>query len=277
MKIDENTKIIGRFHTVASPRGLNIYNPLFEELKINALYLLFYDPDPRKLIDGLRNLNLAGAITAGFESDTRIQKLVDRLDDSAKYVGKLGFIKNKNGVLTGYSQGGEGMYRTISQVGGFSNKRVIIIGAGNVTHSLLHFASKQKKLKTEVEIYNRTVSKAKKLAKEFKFVKNVDSLDRLLLAKGDILVNITHIGGKEKDDLFTKSIVNNYKAVVDVTFETEKTNLIKLAKKQSKKVATGWDMFTYQGQVVLETILDKNIPANILKKHVVRGLSQTVK
>ena len=52
MKIDENTKIIGRFHTKPSPRGLNIYNPFFEEAGINAVYLLFYNPDPKILVEG---------------------------------------------------------------------------------------------------------------------------------------------------------------------------------------------------------------------------------
>lgn len=32
MTIDENTKVIGRFHTQASPRGLNIYNPLYKKI-----------------------------------------------------------------------------------------------------------------------------------------------------------------------------------------------------------------------------------------------------
>jgi len=34
--VDEHTKIIGRLHTIASPRGLNVYNPFFNEAKKDA-------------------------------------------------------------------------------------------------------------------------------------------------------------------------------------------------------------------------------------------------
>src|SRR5689334_21184184 len=115
MQIDENTKIIGRFHSKLSPRGLNIYNPLFQELKINALYILFRDPDPKKLFNGLRNLKLAGVISAGFERDPRLARLVDKLDPISQYTKSIGFVTNNEGVLTGYSQSGEGIYKTISK------------------------------------------------------------------------------------------------------------------------------------------------------------------
>jgi shikimate 5-dehydrogenase len=64
--------------------------------------------------------------------------------------------------------------------------------------------------------------------------------------------------------------------VVDVTFEKENTNLVSIAKKLGLFVATGWDMFTYQGQVCLEGILKEKVDFNILKKHVVAGLSVIV-
>jgi shikimate 5-dehydrogenase len=277
MQIDENTKIIGRFHKVKSPRGLNIYNPLFDELKINAKYILFYNEDPKKLFDGLRKLNLTGAITAGFEGDRRISKLVDKLDKSSEFTGKVGFVTNKNGVVTGYSQGGEGMYRTINKVMNIKDKKLVFVGAGNVCKSLLRFILKSGNLPSSVEIYNRDIKKVLELKKKFKFVKAIGGLEDLKNAKGDLLVNISDIGGSEKDILFTAEIVKNFKGVADVTFETENTNLIKLAKKLNKKYATGWDMFTFQGQVILETMLEQKIPSEILYKHVKKGLSKIVK
>ena len=277
MEIDENTKIIGRFHSVASPRGLNIYNPLFEELGINALYILFYDPDPKKLFDGLRQLKLSGAVTVGFETDPRLAKLVDKFDATSKYMKRVGFVTNNNGILTGHVQSGEAMYKTVSKAMNPEGKKLVIVGAGNVAKCMLFYISGLKKKPSEVEIYNRDVAKAKKLVKDFKFVKEVGSLSDLQNAKGDIIANVTQMGGSQPDDVFTSNVVKNFKAVADVTFETENTNLIKLAKKLKKKYSTGWDMFTYQGQIVLETILGQKISAEVLRKHVVKGLSQVVK
>lgn len=277
MQIDEKTKIIGRFHTKPSPRGLNIYNSLFEEAKINALYVLFYNPDPKVLFDGLRNLNLAGAITAGFESDPRLTGLVDEMDEVSAYIKRVGFVTNAQGKVKAYSQGGSAMLRTINSATSVEDTKLVIVGAGNITKALLSCLSRMAKKPKEIEIYNRTAEKAEALAKEYKMVKKVGSLDDLKKAEGDILANCSHLGGSVPDTLFDEKVVARFPAVADVTFEVEDTNLINLARKLKKKVATGWDMFTYQGQIALETILGQPIPMEILKKHVRRGLGMTVK
>lgn len=275
MKIDENTKVIGRFHTKPSPRGLNIYNPFFEEAGINAVYLLFYNPDPKILMDGLRSLGLSGAITVGFETNPDFPKLVDELDRSSTDVGRVGFVVNKGGVVKGYYQGGEGLLRSIKQAAPIEGEEIVIVGAGNVAKSLLFNLSHVKNL-PKVTICNRTVKNAERIAKNFNFVKDVFPLEDLSKLGGQILINATDIGGSVADEIFSEKIVGNFTAVSDVTFETEETNLIKLARKFHKAFSTGWDMFTCQGQVVLETILGTEISAEILKKHVIKGLTQVV-
>lgn len=276
MKIDENTKVIGRFHTKASPRGLNIYNPYFEETGTNAVYLLFYNEDPKMLVDGMRKLRLAGAITAGFESDTVLPTLLDELDENSKYIGRLGYLTYDNDKVVGHTQGGQGMFKTIKSISPITNQKLVIVGAGNICKGLL-FEIRKAGLDCEVQIYNRDLSKAKALQNDYSFVKSVFELSQLNQASGDVLVNLTDIGGSEVDTVFTEEIIKNFKAIVDVTFETENTNLVTLAKKIGLPVATGWDMFTNQGQVCLEGILKEKVDFNILKKHVVAGLPEVVK
>lgn len=276
MRIDENTKIIGRFHTKASTRGLNIYNPYFEETGTNAVYLLFYNQDPKVLIDGMRKLKLVGAITAGFESDQILPTLLDELDDNSKYIGRIGYLTNSNDKVGGHTQGGQGMFKTIKSISPITNQKLVIVGAGNICKGIL-FEIKKAGLDCEIHIYNRDLSKAKVLQSDFSFIKSVSELSQLNRASGDVLVNLTDIGGSDTDTIFIEEIIKNFKAVVDVTFETENTNLIMLSKKLGLPTATGWDMFTNQGQVCLEGILHEKVDFNILKKHVVAGLSENVK
>lgn len=276
MTIDEKTKLIGRFHKQASPRGLNIYNPFFQEERINAIYFLFYNPNPKILIDGFRSLNLTGAITAGFESDSVLPKLLDGVDDTAKFVGRIGYITNENGSIIGHMQGGQGMLRTIKYIVDPSNKKIVIAGAGNVARGLL-FEMEKEKIRCSVDIYNRTTDKAKKLKERFSFIKGVRPFRQIDKAKGDIFVNLTQIGGKVRDITYPKFLINKFSNIVDVTFETEETDLIKTARKLSKKVATGWDMFTFQAQVCIEGILGVKADYRKLKKHVVAGLTFTTR
>lgn len=277
--MDENTKIIGRFHTKPSPRGLNIYNPYFQKSGTNATYLLFYNSSPAPLIHGLRDLNFAGAITAGFESNSSLPDLLDELDDTAKFVGKVGFITYKNGVIKGFHQGGIGLLNAINSKHNISTKKVVIIGAGNVVKSLL-FAIDKLPVANQpcsIEIYNRTITNAEIIASSFKQIKRVYSLADMSNASGDILINISEIGGKVEDTLFTEEVINNFQGVSDVTFEKENTNLILTAKKLGKTFSTGWDMFTYQGKECLEKILDIEVDTKLLKECVTKGLSLVVK
>lgn len=279
MVIDENTKIIGRFHTKPSPRGLNIYNPYFQRSRTSAVYLLFYNPSPEPLIKGLRELNLAGAITAGFESNPELPKLLDELDDTAKFVGKVGFITNKNGVVKGYNQGGIGLLNAINSRHNIHDKKLVIVGAGNVVKSLIFTITKLplNQQPSEIEIYNRTISNAEAIAKDFKLIKRVSELDKISESNGDILLNISEIGSKIEDTIFTEKLISNFSGVSDVTFEKESTNLISIAKKLNKTYSTGWDMFTFQGKECLEKILDIQVDAKLLKECVAEGLSSVVK
>lgn len=276
MKIDENTKIIARFCADFSPRTLNIYNPFFQDNNINALYVLFYDQDPAKLISSMRSLRFAGATLAGFKTGS-VPPLLDGLDAISQYINKVGCIKNVDGRLIGSTQGGEGLYRTINAAGSIENKELVIVGSGNMTKAFLYFLKSQKSKPKKITLVNRTVEKATVLANEYEIVTEVKSLDELGSTRGDILVNSSHIGGSVEDAVYNKEIVANFKTLVDVTFEKEDTKLITLGKNMGKTVATGWDMFTAQGQISLENILDIKIDFTQLKKYVVKGLTETVK
>lgn len=72
MKIDESTKILARLHHSPNNRGLSIYNPYFQQKGENAIYILFHNKDPKPLLEGLKNLNISGAIPAGFEKDPEL-------------------------------------------------------------------------------------------------------------------------------------------------------------------------------------------------------------
>lgn len=276
MKINENTKVIARLHTKPSPRGLNIYNPFFEEVGINALYILFYNQNASQLISGMRNLNLAGAITAGFESNDGLPDLLDELSDVSQYLGRIGFIKNKNGKLVGDNQGGQGLLRSIQNVSNIGGKKVVLVGGGNIAKSLLFNINKLENKPKEMVVLNRDLEKILPLKDLFTFVSLAKNLSELTTESGDVLINATDIGGSEEDHVYTESIVEKYSQIADVTFEKEDTNLVNLANKSGKKVSTGWDMFTFQGQVILESILETEIDPIILKKHVVSGLSEVV-
>lgn len=276
MQINESTKIFGRFHKAASARGLNIYNPFFEEQNLNSLYVLFQNENPLALVEGMRNLNLAGAITAGFESDKVLPTLLDDLDDISRFVNRVGFITNENGTLVGRSQGGKGMLRNVLHTTDLAGKKMTLVGAGTIAKGMLFMIEKEN-INTEIVIYNRTLENAQLLKDRFAFVREVKPLSELSDAVGDVLVNVSDIGGSVTDVQFPESTILNHTSVVDITFEVENTPLVETARRLGKNVGTGWDMFAFQMQVIVEEFFKQKFDFESIKKHVNAGLSSIVK
>ena len=137
MIFNENTKLIARVHSKPNARGLNIYNPYFEETKVNAAYILFYNNTPQKLLDACRELEFVGLNTAGFETDPEFTKLITAFDDSSKLVGHIGYLKLENGKYKAYYQSGEGLLKAILSKFDVNDKELVVVGAGNVATSLI--------------------------------------------------------------------------------------------------------------------------------------------
>ncbi|MDQ5913444.1 MAG: shikimate dehydrogenase [Patescibacteria group bacterium] len=273
MKIDTQTKLIGRFHTQDNGTGLNIYNPYFEDQGINAVYMLFRSDKPQELIDGMRGLHLTGAITAGFEHDPSLAALVDELDETVEISGIIGNIANSDGKIRAHYQGGYGFLNAIQEKIDTTDKRLVIVGASTVVKTLLLALEKTSQKPNEVIIVNRTLDHAKALQKRFNWIKSVHSLVDLESIKGDILVNATRIGSVDEDTVYTNDIVSSYQAVADVTFGNPVTNLTTLGQDNGLVVINGWDMFTHQAAVLLKHVLGHSANIDRLRYFVSEGLA----
>jgi len=276
MRIDENTKYLARIHTKANARGLNIYNPYFEEMGVNAIYSLFFNNTPDKLLDACMKLGYVALNTAGFESDPEFAKLVDEFDHSSELFGHVGYLKNENGKWKAYYQGGEGLLAALLQKFHITDQEIVIVGAGNVATSLIDTMRIHSLKPKKLTLVNRTIAKAKELASKLELIAEVRSIEELVSLKGDLLINCTHIGGRDEDNIYTKEVLSNFKGIGDVTFEIESPHIIEVAKSLSIPYSSGWDFFTFQGKVFLENALGIEVDPLVLRKHVENGLRSVI-
>jgi shikimate 5-dehydrogenase len=272
MIVDVGTRVIGRFHSKDSGTGLNIYNPYYQSVGINAVYTLFKNDDPEILIAGMRSLGLVGAITAGFESDPRMPELVDEVTEWVRVTGRVGVIANREGKLIAHYQGGEGLLAAIQEKAQIHGRHIVLVGAGTVAKALI-LSIEKANIDCSITVVNRTISNAE-YAKEISAkVISILGLDSLSSASGDILVNTTKIGSSINDDYFTKECVKKFDIIADVTFGNPNTNLITLARQSGKMCITGNDMFTHQAAVILDFLLGHKADISALRKYVEEGLS----
>lgn len=276
MQINENTKVMARLHREANNRGLSIYNPYFEQAGVNALYVLFHNEDPKPLLDGLKNLNISGAIPAGFEKSPDLPEMMDQLGPVAKKIQRVALIVQRDGKLIGYNQGGYGLLDAILSKAEVRGKKIVLMGAGNVANGLLTVMGERGISPSGVEVYNRTVENAETLAESYDVVKKVGSLEDMRHASGDIFVNVTYIGSpwRQGDDFqFTEEFVKRFGFVADVTFVPLEPQLIKIAKKAGIPNSPGWEMFLYQGRMCLEKTLDIEVDLELLGKLIVKDFA----
>lgn len=267
MLINENTKLMARFHPRKNNRGLNIYNPYFQAADVNAVYLLFHNEDPKILIDGMRHLQIPCAIIAGsFETDPKVAELVDVLHPVSQRLGTIGNLFLKNNKITGVYQGGFGLYESIKRLTDYRDKKLVVLGAGNVVRALLTVMTITNHKPRELIIANRTVENAEKVANEFDFVDKVLPMqDMFETEAGDIFLNATKLGSPKLIDFeFPESFISNFDFIVDVTFVPLEPKLIETAKRLGKTNSPGHRMFLYQGMYTLTEGLGIDVNEEIL-------------
>src|SRR3989338_9642228 len=109
-----------------------MHNALFQALGIDAVYTKFHvkKEELKDATDLFRKFGIKG-INVTIPHKTEIMKYLDEIDKTAKLVGAVNTIVNKNGKLIGYNTD---FYVVESLLGSFfsklKNKTAIILGAG---------------------------------------------------------------------------------------------------------------------------------------------------
>lgn len=272
MHITGHTKIIFRINRKPNNNIINIYNRYFERAGIDAICLAPYAEDPRPLIQGIKNLNIPGALTVAFEHDSRLIDNIDEWDESARQTKVAGFITQKDGIIKAYAQGRIGLMNVLQKKINLDRKKIVLFGAGKMARGFLAELQKRNIPVKEIEIYNRTPEKARQIASSYPFVTKTGPQDELCSASGDIFINLTEIGSAWKVDkedyVFTQDFVKRFQFINDVNFNPLLSPLIKLAQKNKIPTSPGFETFAYGTKFCLETILNIKVDINILMDEV---------
>ena len=126
--------------------------------------------------------------------------------------------------------------------------KVLILGAGGVTPSVIYALSK-KGIK-QIFVSNRTIKKAVEIKKRFSFIEVIDWENIEAKAENmDILINATSLGLKDGCNFDQEFKITKPNLVFyDVIYNPEETEIIKKFKKRNIQTFNGLDMFIYQGQ-----------------------------
>ena len=264
-------------HPVAHSISAAFQQAALDALNIDARYEA-WDLSPDELesfVDGLRDADTLGCnVTIPYKEAA--SRYVDRLHETARFVGAINTIANESGVLVGYNTDVAG-FQTALKGTGFdpTGKSATIWGAGGAARAIA-WALIWRGIQS-LTIVNRTAVRAGRLRHDL----SAASADIPLraygadqpeagqaLAHADLVVQCTSVGmnGGPTEELipFDVGLLQEGATVVDLIANPVESTLVKAAREQGHQAIGGLPMLVYQGAAAFEIWTQQRPPIEVM-------------
>jgi len=259
MTVNSDTAFYGVFgDPVRHSKSPVMLGRAFAERGINAVYGAFH-VRPDGLGDAVRGVRALGVrgVNVTIPHKVEVMKYLDDIDETARVVGAVNTIVNRDGVLVGYNTDGIGYVRSLKEETGVAirDARILMLGAGGASRGVAHALAKESPGK--IAIANRTEAKARELAEELgrDVAEGIgwEQIDHII-GNTDIIINTTPIGMHPNTDAAPISTrgVRPGAVVSDLIYNPLTTRLLREAEQAGARVHGGLGMFVYQGAYAFE-------------------------
>ncbi len=265
-----------------------IHNAAFQHLNLDYVYVAFNvrASQLKDAILGVRGLGIYG-LNVTMPHKISIIKYLDELDETAKRIGSVNTVLNKNGKLIGYTTDGVGAFNALRYAGSDPlGKKVVVLGAGGASRSICFTLAERVR---ELIILNRTLERAVSLANNIREVLGgkvnvraaslVDENLRKELEDANILINATSVGMKP-NDAYTpvkRDFLHRNLTVFDIVYNPLETRLLREAKLIGAKTIDGLSMLIHQGAVSFEIWTGVKAPIDVMREAALRKIEETEK
>lgn len=289
MSVNSETAIYGLFgDPVGHSKSPLMQNAAFREAGINAVYAAFRvaPADLAKAVDGIRSLGFGG-VNVTIPHKVAVMDHLDDIDETARRIGAVNTVVNRNGRLVGFNTDGIGYVRSLKEEAGFEpqGRRILLIGAGGAARGVAFALAAEEP--ERIVVANRTVEKAAELAEAVGRASGpVVSCRAIALAelaglgeRFDLIVNTTSIGmhpdtgATPLDGEVLDRLADGAATVSDLIYNPRETRLLALARQRGAAVHGGLGMFVYQGAYAFEYWTGVPAPVNVMRETVERELN----
>ncbi len=185
-------------------------------------------------------------LTCTMPHKINIIKYLDELKEEARQIKAVNSVFFDGAKYIGYNTDWYGIEKPFLERNiDLNNKKIAIVGAGGASRACIYAF---KLHNCEINIFNRTIEKAEKLANEFN-CKAFNLYDDDKISNCDIIVNMTNVGMGELNGKapINTDILNKNHIVFECIYSPKETKLIKDSLKIGANVIYGWEMLLYQG------------------------------
>ena len=271
MKIDGHTRLAA---VVAKPIKHSIspfiHNTAFEKTAVNGVYLA-WEIEAEYLeatVANIRRYNMFG-INLSMPYKQEVIQYLDELAPSARLIGVVNTVVNKNGTLIGYNTDGKGFFKSLPSFA-IQGKKMAILGAGGAATAIIAQAALDQVEEifvfTRQSSYDKTVSKMAVISRQTKsriHVLNLEDLATLQdkINQSDLLVNGTSVGMDGINIPLPEQIeLPSQILVADVIYKPFETPFLKWARSQKVVAVNGLGMLLYQAAEAFELWTGQPMP-----------------
>ncbi|KXU85931.1 ribonuclease BN [Caballeronia megalochromosomata] len=240
--------------------NVKVHNAAYRQLGVDYTFVSFGVQDAAGAIDAMRTLGIRGLNVTMPHKQAVIPHL-DALDETAREIGAVNTIDNRDGHLTGYNTDCIGAVRALEEATPLDGRRVALLGAGGAARAIAWGA---RRAGARVTVFNRTAARGEQLARDFglAFGGDLGAFDPHAF---DVVVNATAAGFRapEVNPLHAEQL-SAHLVVMDAAFIPVRTKLIRDAEALGCRVIDGTRMLLHQfcGQVELYT--GKEAPLDVM-------------
>lgn len=271
MKIDGHTRLAA---VVAKPIKHSIspfiHNTAFERTAVNGVYLALEigSEDLEATVANIRRYNMFG-INLSMPYKQEVIQYLDELAPSARLIGAVNTVVNKNGTLIGYNTDGKGFFKSLPSFA-IQGKKMTILGAGGAATAIIAQAALDQAEEifvfTRQASYDKTVSKMAVISRQTKSriqVLNLEDSATLQekINQSDLLVNGTSVGMDGETLPLAEGIqLPSQILVADVIYKTFETPFLKWARSRKVVAVNGLGMLLYQAAEAFELWTGQPMP-----------------
>lgn len=250
-----------------------MHNRGYEKLSIDNEYVFIAcNVKVENISDFMKGIKAMGirGVSCTIPHKMAVLEYLDEIDDTAKAIGAVNTIVSSNGVLKGYNTDWLGAVAPLEKVTTLKNKKVALLGAGGAARAIVFGLMKKG---AQVTIFNRSLGKAKLLAKEFGC--KAASLDEISQIKDmDIIINATSVGLNAHNDEtpLDKAFITNKHIVFDIIYAPFETRLLLESKEQGAKIIHGLEMLFEQGIAQFKLYTNMDAPEEAMRSVLLESL-----
>jgi shikimate dehydrogenase len=283
LKIDARMRVCAVIgNPVAHSLSPILHNSAFEKEGLPICYVAFRVEDLAAAMAGVRGFNLLG-LSVTIPHKVEVLAYLDEVEDTARQIGSVNTVLNRDGKLIGFNSDGMGALRAIEEARiDLAGRRIAILGSGGAARAIAFSIGKAAGLE-EMVLFGVEREQCRRLAEDLQkvlafpvrwFDQSQANLARYL-RDADGIVHCTPVGMNPHPDasLVSKDLLRAEQFVFDIVYTPMKTRLLRDAESVGCRIVPGVEMFLYQAVFQFECWTGRKAPLALMRQVVLECLA----